>query len=160
MKQWFLALSRREQVYVTALGAVLAVALFILILVRPLYAGAAQRAENVERKQQDLAWMQEAAALMKSRSGQPAAGGCTGQSLVVIVANTSREAGLAQSLRRNQPAGDDSIRVRFESADAAALIGWLGRLQSSCGIFIESATMDRTATRGVVNAALSLGRNI
>ena len=104
--------------------------------------------------------MLQAAVRLKNQGDQTAVGACTGQSLVVIVANTARDAGLDRSLRRNQPAGDNSIRVRFESADAAALIGWLGRLQNSCGIFIESATMDRTATRGVVNAALSLGRNI
>ncbi len=160
MKVWFLALSRREQIFVTALGGVLVAALFILLLVQPLYAGATQRAESVERKQQDLAWMLQAAVRLKNQGDQTAVGACTGQSLVVIVANTARDAGLDRSLRRNQPAGDNSIRVRFESADAAALIGWLGRLQNSCGIFIESATMDRTATRGVVNAALSLGRNI
>ncbi len=159
MKDWFLALARREQIFVTALGGVLVTALFLLLIVQPLYAGAARRAESVERKQHDLVWMLQAAALLRNPSGQPTAGGCSGQSLVVIVANTAREAGLGQSLRRNQPAGENSIRVRFESADAAALIEWLGRLQNSCSIFIESATIDRTATRGIVNAALSLGRN-
>lgn len=157
MKDWFLNLTQRERMFVSGLGAVLVVTLVFLLLLQPLYAGTAKRATRVQQKQQDLAWMQDVAEQIKSGEA-PGVASCTGQSLVIIVANTARDAGLANALRRSQPTGSDTIQVRFEGARVDSLFDWLGRLHVMCGVKINVATFDRGTGAGIVNAGFTLGR--
>jgi general secretion pathway protein M len=66
---------------------------------------------------------------------------------------------LSGTLVRNQPDGQDGIRVTFEDAGFDALIAWLGNLQSSYAVSVESATLDGGRSPGIVNATLVLRRS-
>src|SRR5262245_22665185 len=78
----------------------------------------------------------------------------SGQSLVLIVDQTARAAGLASSLRDTQPSGTGGIRIRLESAPFGVVVAWVADLAQRQGLVVESATVDRTARTGVVNARL------
>jgi|TARA_B110000263_G_C15132868_1_gene429697 type II secretory pathway component PulM len=82
----------------------------------------------------------------------------TAQSLVVLVDETHRDHGLNGSLSRNQPDGDNGIRVVFQTTSFDRLIGWLGMMELSYGIKVESASFDGARQSGVVNATLVLRR--
>ena len=82
----------------------------------------------------------------------------TTQSLVVLVDETHRDYGLNGSLSRNQPDGDNGIRVVFQSTSFDRLIDWLGMMEQSFGVKVESASFDGARQSGVVNATLVLRR--
>lgn len=158
MKAWFRSLERREQLFVLSGAIVLAVALFLLLIVRPLYAGTAKLAERVEQKESLVLWMRSVAPELSAARGGVATGAASGDPLVVIVANTAGVGELRQYLKQNQPAGEDSIRVRFEAAPFDQLVQWLGILQSRHGVRINSASFDGGVQPGVVTASLVLER--
>lgn len=83
----------------------------------------------------------------------------TTQSLVVLVDETHRTHGLNGTLSRNQPDGENGIRVVFQETSFDRLIGWLGAMETNYGIRVESASFDGTSQSGVVSATLVLRRS-
>jgi general secretion pathway protein M len=161
MKDWFLGLAARERYFVAA-GAVLVTVLLLWGLVlSPLYGATAAAASRVEAKQNLLGFLRGAAAELAAAGDVPAARpDLAGQSLVVVVDRSAREAGLGAALTRNQPVGDDGIRVRLENASFDALARWLAALDARSGLAIESASFDRTNQDGRVNASLVLRQGL
>ena len=155
LRTWLDALAERERRMVVWGGIAAATLLFLGVLVIPLYSAAGKADERVARKQNDLAWMRSVAA--EIRAAGPVASAGAG-SLVVIVDQTARAAGLGSALTNSQPSGSGGIRVRLDGAAFDTLIGWLAQLQQHHGISVESATIDRTSTSGVVNASVNLKR--
>jgi type II secretory pathway component PulM len=88
----------------------------------------------------------------------PSAVGPTGESLVVLIDRSARECGLSTALTGQTPSGENGMRVRFEGAEFDKLVVCLGSLQQAHSVGIESATIDRTAKPGFVNASLVLTR--
>lgn len=161
MKNWYLALEARERVMVAA-GAVL-VLIFVAwgVVLGPLYGASAAAASRVETKRNTLAFLRGAAAELATVADSPgAAADLAGQSLVVVVDRSAREAGLGAALTRNQPVGEDGIRVRLEGAAFDATTRWLAMLNTSAGLAIESASFDRTPDEGRVNASLVLRQGL
>jgi len=157
MKHWFFGLEPRERLFVSIGGVVLAVFLFWGLLLSPLYGASAATANRVETKRSTLSFLRGAAAELAGATQVPAAGpDLSGQSLVVIVDRSARQAGLGTALARNQPVGEDGIRVRLENASFDAITRWLAAIDASSGLGIESASFDRTPEEGRVNASLVL----
>jgi general secretion pathway protein M len=153
VRDWLDTLSARERNLVYVAGGLLAVALAYLVLVMPFQVSGKKMAERVEKKSADLAWMQASAPQAMAAAGIAQSAG--GESLVVLVARTAREAGLGESLRDQSPDGNAGLRLRIEAASFDTLMTWLGSLQQQYGVTIESATIDAAAP-GLVNATLSL----
>jgi general secretion pathway protein M len=152
--QTFLAgLQERERRMVTWGGLAAAVLLFLGLIVLPLYAGAARVERRVEQKRADLTWMRSVAEEVRA-AGPGAAGG--GQSLIVIVDESAHTAGLGSALTGTQPSGTGGVRVRLEGAAFDTVVAWLASLEQQYGLRIESATIDRGAQSGIVNASVIL----
>ena len=83
----------------------------------------------------------------------------TAESLVLVVDQTHRAHGLGGTLSRNQPDGEDGIRVTFQRVPFAQLVSWLGALRQGHGIIVISANLDGTRQPGLVNASLVLRRS-
>ena len=155
VRDWFDNLSERERNLVYAAGALVGVALVYLVLVLPFQTSGKRMAARVAQKTADLAWMQASAPQAMAAAGAAqAAGG--GDSLVVLVDRTAREAGLGNSLRDQSPDGNNGLRLRIEGASFDTLVTWLASLQQQYGVSIESATVGGGAAPGFVNATLSL----
>ena len=153
VREWFDNLSERERNLVYAAGALVGVALVYLVLVLPFQASGKRMAARVQQKTADLAWMQASAPQAMAAVGVAQAGG--GESLVVLVDRTAREAGLGASLRDQSPDGNNGLRLQIEGASFDTLVTWLAALQLQHGVSIESATIGAAAP-GLVNATLSL----
>jgi general secretion pathway protein M len=159
LKDWFFGLKPRERVLVAG-GAVivLLVALYALALA-PFYSAVNARAERVAQKEGDLAWMRNVAGeLMALNANAPAPATPTNESFVVLIDRTARECGLGGALTGQTPDGAHGIRVRLEGAEFEKLVTCLATLQQVHAVTIESATIDRTAKPGLVNASLVLNR--
>lgn len=153
VRDWLDTLSSRERNLVYAAGGLLAIALVYLVLVMPFQVSGKKLAARVDQKTADLAWMRASAPQAMAAAGMARATG--GESLVVLVARTAREAGLGEALRDQSPDGNAGLRLRIEAAAFDTLVTWLGSLQQQYGVTIESATIDAAAP-GLVNVTLSL----
>jgi general secretion pathway protein M len=153
IRGWLATLSLRERNLVYAAGALLGAALLYLVLVLPFTTATRKLSARVEQKTNDLAWMREAAPHAMAAAGMAASN--NGESLVVIVDRTARQAGLGTALRDQSPSGEGGLRLRLEGASFDTIITWLVSLQQQHGIAVENAMIDAVGP-GLVNATLSL----
>lgn len=162
MREWFDSLAPRERLFVL-IGATAVVVLLVWgLLLVPLFGAADAAATRVESKRALLQFLQQAGAEIRAAGGASGAPAeiASGESLVVVVDRSARQAGLGNSLTRNQPMGEDGIRVRLEDAAFDSLARWLGELHRSSGLAIESASFDRGQNPGRVNASLVLRQSL
>ncbi len=155
LRDWLAGLAPRERNLVYAAGGLVIIALLYFVLVLPITTMAAKRAARVEQKTADLAWMRQVAPQVTAAAAAGAVAD-SGESLVVLVDRTGREAGLGGALRDQSPSGDQGLRLRLEAAPFDVLVVWLASLQQQHGVKVEAATIDATATPGLVNASLTL----
>jgi general secretion pathway protein M len=160
LKARFMALQPRERVIV-AVGMILVVCTAVYTLgIAPLNKAVNDRTTRIAQKQQDLAWMQGVAAqLSVLNSAQPSMNS-SGESMVVLIANSASSGNVASALTGQTPDGSNGVRVRFEGVQFDALVVWLGALQKQYGIRVKSADISRTAQPGQVSATLALTRGV
>lgn len=159
LKDKFDSLQPRERV-VIIVGAILVLVTAVYVLaLSPLYSAVNAQAKRVAQKEGDLAWMRsvsgEVAVLSANAPTRP---GPSNESMVVLIDRTARECGLGASLTGQTPNGERGIRVRLEGAEFDKLMVCLGTLQQVHSVDVETATIDRTAKPGIVNASLVLTR--
>lgn len=161
MKDWFLGLEARERMFVSLGAVVVALAVVWGVLIGPLYGAAAAAESRIEAKRGTLVFVRTAAAELAGATNLPAdRPDLAGQSLVVVIDRSARQAGLGAALTSNQPIGEDGIRVRLENAPFDAVARWLDAIDSSSGLAIESASFDRAPEPGRVNASLTLRQGL
>ena len=147
-------LTEREQRLVK-IGAAAAVLILIFGVLLPLDSSVSKARARVTQKQADLVWMRGVAPYIAALAPmhQPGTGG---ESLLVIVDRSVREAGMEKALAGTEPSGPGAIQVRLEKAPFDAMIGWLSRLSQQNGLSVDGATIDTTGSPGLVNAAIVL----
>jgi general secretion pathway protein M len=159
MKDWFTQLQPRERILIGGATAFFVFALIVIFGVRPLLNGNERNRQLVADKTELLAELtQTAERLGPQTSGTPSRAANGRQSLVVLVDQTTRQFGLSTNLKRNQPDGTDSIRLRLENAPFDELVKWLGELQNRHGLSAASANIDTAQAPGRVNCNLVLTR--
>jgi general secretion pathway protein M len=156
LRAWLDNLAQRERNLVYAAAALAAVVLLYLVLVLPFQTANHRYSQRLDKKQTDLAWMRQVApqVAVAARAGGANA---SGESLVVLVDRTAREAGLGSSLRDQSPDRTTALRLRLEAVSFDAMLAWLASLQTQYGVTIEAATID-AGLPGLVNASLTLNR--
>jgi len=147
-------LSARERNLVYLAAGLVAVALLYFAIVLPLTTMTTKRAARVEQKTADLVWMRQVAPQVSAAAARGASG--TGESLVVLVDRTGREAGLGSAIRDQTPSGENGLRLRLEAAPFDVLVAWIASLQQQHGVRVEAATIDAGSAPGLVNASLTL----
>jgi general secretion pathway protein M len=157
VRQWFATLAPRERLLVSLAGGLLIIAVVVIVGIRPLSAGLKTATLQLADKRAVLADIERVAARFGPQTGAAAARP-TGESLVVLVDRTTRSRGLGPYLKRNEPDGNDTIRLRFENVPFDELIGWLADLQMNQAIGVVSANADPGQDTGRVSANLQLSR--
>ncbi|HEY5756967.1 MAG TPA: type II secretion system protein M [Steroidobacter sp.] len=153
------ALQPRERIIIIAGGVLVLIVAAYVLLLSPLYSAVNAQAKRVAQKEGDLAWMRSVAGEVAVLSANaPSHPGPSNESMVVLIDRAARECGLGSSLTGQTPNGERGIRVRLESAEFDKLMVCLGTLQQVHSVDVESATIDRTAKPGLVNANLVLTR--
>jgi general secretion pathway protein M len=153
LRAWYASLQQREQ-RVVAVGAVL-LAIIVLVggILVPLESALLNAVKGNERRREDLVWMRiHAPEIRASINLIPPP---TGEAPVVLVDRVARESGLAGALRGTQPSTNGGVRVQLEAATFDTLLVWLDTLDRRYGLAIESITLDRTPTQGIVNASIN-----
>jgi general secretion pathway protein M len=159
LKDRFNTLQPRERMIVIGGAVLVLVTAIYMFALGPLYSSVNAQAKRVEQKEGDLAYMRSVAGEVSVLSANaPSQPGPSNESMVVLIDRAARECGLASSLTGQTPNGDKGIRVRLEAAEFDKLMVCLGTLQQVHSVDVESATIDRTAKPGLVNANLVLTR--
>lgn len=151
---WFEKLAPRERQLLTW-GGIAAILIVLVGGLLPLQQRAHDTRERVERKRNDLEFVQSAAPEILA-AGPVAAGAANNEPLVVLVDRVARESGLGAAISSSEPAGDAQLRLRLTTASFDNIVAWLARLSQQYGIRVSAATVDATGTPGVVNATLEL----
>lgn len=151
---WYATLQPREQQVVRA-GALAAGALLVLGSVLRMHALVGGAQKRLAAKRADIAYI---GSVMPELRAAPMPAD-RGQSLVSVIDRTTRDGGLAASLRGTEPSGMNGVRVRFEGASFDALAVWLLRVQREYGLSVQAATLERTEAPGRVNASLTFVRS-
>lgn len=159
MKRWFADLEPRERFFLLG-GATIAVVIIVWSLVwNPMTTRNVELTDAVATKQRMLATLQRARAVTVPGGQAQLVDASTRQSLVLLIDQTHRSYGLDGTLVRNQPDGSDGIRVTFQNASFDGLVAWLGTLQGSYAVAVETATIDGGRQAGIVNATFVLRRS-
>ena len=148
LQDWYLGLVEREQRMVLW-GGVAAGVLLLAGLVWQLGASVAKAEERVERRRQDLAFIESVTpqlqTLPAARPGEP---------LTIAVDRMAREGGLADKLAAVEPASNGALRARFTGASFDSLTLLLARLQKERGVEAETASVSSSGEPGLVDATL------
>ncbi len=159
MKAWWENLGARERGLIVV-GTVLVMMLLSYVLAwEPLRNSDRRLRQNVAERRADLAWMRQAAEEIKRLGGAGAARPVAdNRSLLTLVYQTARAAGLGAALKRVAPQGDDKLSAQLDGAEFDKLIPWLSGLERDQAIAIISLNVDRTDAPALVNARIVLGR--
>lgn len=150
LRDWYTKLDEREKRLVLWGGSGAAM-LLLAALIWQLGASVAVAEERVERRRQDLAWIESVTPRLQAA---PAAR--PGEPLTIAVDRMAREGGLAESLAAVEPASAGALRARFTGASFDALTLLLARLQKERGVATETASVSATGEPGLVDATLVL----
>ena len=159
MKEWFEQLEQRERLLVAAAGVLVIIAVVVLLIIRPISSQTSRGLERVTDKRALLTELEQVAQRIGPQGGGVSSViGANTDSLVVVVDQTTRSAGLAAYLKRNQPDGANSIRLRFENAPFDTIVEWLAELDVNFSMSATSANIDMAADPGRVNCNFTLAR--
>ncbi|MBU1191460.1 MAG: type II secretion system protein M [Gammaproteobacteria bacterium] len=158
MREWWEGLGTRERFIVIA-GSVILIPFLLWVLVwRPLIGNVIQLEQEVASQRENVVWMQNAATELQQLrgSGAQAAAGLGGRSLLAVVDQSARSAGLGSGLKRIEPDTADAVRVRLEGVSFDTLVTWLDLLSRQHGIQASLVSIEREAGPGLVNVRLTL----
>ena len=157
MKKWFAGLEPRERLLVSGGAVVLVLLLLYVVIWEPIASGYRNLQEDVAEQKQTLAWMQQAASQIKTlqRSSTGEVRGLGGRSLLAVVDQSARSAGLGDSIKRIEPDGSKGVKVWLEGVAFDPMILWLGKLTRTYQIETSLITIEPQGA-GRVNARLTL----
>ncbi len=153
MNAWWERLSGRERILIGGSALLVALILANLLIWEPLRLRHRQLQHSVAEQRADLAWMRQAAQEIQRLSGaaQPKR---EERSLLTLVDQTARAAGLGNALKQIAPQGDAQLSARLDRVAFDQLLPWLGGLERDSGVMLINLSVERTETAGLVNARL------
>lgn len=160
MIAWWNGLAKREQGLLLG-GAVVLLALALYVWVwEPLTEARVAERERVAQQQALLDWLTAVTPVAREmRADARRSSDLGGRSLLGLVDETARAAGLAGSLSRIEPAGNGEVRVWMEEADFVTTMGWLQRLSVSHPVDVSQLSMERVQRAGRVSVRVTLTSN-
>jgi len=161
MREWFAGREPRERIALVAGAGVVALALMYALVWYPLEKDLERNRALVEQQRETLAWMRQAAAEVASlrAAGVDATHvPVADQSLVSVVEQSARKAGLRKHIARMEPAGSDSVQLTVKDAPFDTLITWLAGLENAGQPQPSAFRATETGRPGLVNATLTLVR--
>jgi type II secretory pathway component PulM len=150
LAEWYAGLAERDK-RIVLWGAPAAAVLLLAVIIVQLRASVVSAEERVERRRQDLAWIE---AVTPRIQAAPAAR--PGEPLTIAVDRMAREGGLGEALASVEPASSGALRARFTGASFDALALLLARLQKERGVVADTASVSATGEPGLVDATLVL----
>lgn len=155
MKNWFASLNSREQAIVALLSLVVVGGGAYLFVIEPLSRGIADRRVSVQAQQNDLAWMQQQAGLVKATGSQRNTPIRKMEKAPYLLLDDALRRAKVKSPDRLEPSGNQGAKAQFSEVEFDKLLTVLGELEQSYGLAVKTMNVTRK-TDGLVSARLSL----
>jgi type II secretory pathway component PulM len=149
------ALQAREQQILRFSAVLVALLLFYLLIIDPVYSGRDDAQQRLRSAQEAFSVARRQALDLKAASSNretPASG-----SLLTQVESSAQQQGLRSALKRLQPSGDDQIQVSLEEASYTQLIQWLSSLHQS-GVRAQRVDIQLDRASDLLGVQLVLAR--
>lgn len=160
MKDWWIRRNPRERLVLQVAAIVVALLLAWSFILEPLSARQSALQARIAAQEKTLQQLFEARALLDAGSRpQPGKAEFGDRSMASVIEQGLRMAGLAASIRRIEPAGDDSVSLVLEQAAFDPLVRWLQKARDDSGIAVRELSIENTDTPGAVNARMRLAKN-
>ncbi|MGB1580201.1 MAG: type II secretion system protein GspM, partial [Nevskiales bacterium] len=141
-------------------GLVLLLCVYYTVVIEGLQQSIAQQQQSLSNEAALAAWMlnvsPELQRLRRANNSNPSAN--TGGSLLSVVDQTSKAAGLGKSITRLQPEGDAEVRAWLDAAPFNETLRWLRTLESDYGVDISELSFNRDDKDGRVKARVTFKR--
>ncbi len=160
MKAWYQSLGERDRMILTWGGGLVILLLGYFLLWDPLSSTVDNQRQQLTAKQNTLSQMQQwAKEVQKLKSMNPARVNTSDRSLISLIDEKIRNAGMKASLDRMEPEGQDKVRLWLKDSDFNRFINLLGQLHQQYGIDVESASITATDNPGSASVKLNLSRS-
>lgn len=160
MIAWWNGLERREQRLVLAGSLILALLVLYVWAWEPMAEARVAERQRVAQQQALLDWLAAVTPVARQmRQEGRRSSDLDGRSLLGLVDETARAAGLAGALSRIEPAGSGEVRVWLEEADFVTTMGWLQSLSVSHPVDVSQLSMERSQRAGRVSVRVTLTSN-
>jgi type II secretory pathway component PulM len=143
--------AQRERLVLSSGALMLVLMLGYALGWQPLLSQRADLRVQVSALEEDWVWLQAAADYIEAQPRATPAMART-VSLLGAVDRSLRESALQHVEKRIEPHGEDRVSVDFKSVEFNALLVW----QVASGLYVDSATLERSAEPGLVRARLTL----
>lgn len=155
LRQWYEQQSPRDQRVLLIGGAVLALGLFWAIAVKPVLRQLDTNRKAVAAQREVLAQVRLGVTQVLAARGQGGGGSLpAGMSLAQVVNQAATEQQL--TLSRMQPDNDGKFQLWLDDAPFDEVLKWLGKLESSYGVSVDSINISRGEVPGRVKVRVAL----
>jgi general secretion pathway protein M len=157
-RAWFMSLEQRERRILVAGAALAVVLLGYMVVWEPFYGNLVHLRSSVEQQRSTLQWMERKAREVRAlrAADRRQSQGSNGQSLLALVDQSARKAGLGGGISRIEPEGADSVRVWMDNVSFDDTVLWLGQLDNTYGVRTQVVSVESQDTPGRVNVRLTL----
>ncbi len=157
---WLNSLEKRERQIVIAGAISLIIMLFYLIIWDPIMSRHEQQQLHNTSQRQLYSWMKNANAEIRSlkSSGGSNVARYRNQSISSLADRSATTSGVKQFIEKIDQS-KKGVKVRFKNANFDRIVIWLTDLQNKYGISATKVKIERTDTKGSVDAQITLERN-
>ena len=158
LKQRFDEFDSREKILITVGGIALFFIFFIFIIYLPGQEKIATIQEQIRFNQEDVQWMQSASKQLQG-SGQTRNVSGLNRSLLALLDEQFKAAGIASTVKSIQPDGKDKANVRIENCSFDSLVSLIGTLESNNNVTVLRASLEKATDIGRVSGSVTFNRS-
>lgn len=150
VKNWFTALSRREQILVGVAGILLLICVLVFGVIRPLWLGSFAAKESYQQQAYAAAELDARYALLQSATDAPAAAGAETGAVPagsLIQQLTTDAAARSITLSANNPSAEGGASIAIDSINPNSFFTWVIALEKQ-GVTLASLSMQPIAAQG------------
>jgi general secretion pathway protein M len=159
-QQWLNTLEQRERVIVIGGAICLVIMLFYLAIWEPITSRHGKQQLQYESQRQLYNWMKNASAEIRSlnSAGNSTTARSRNQSISSLADRSATTSGIKPFIEKIEQS-KKGVNVRLKSANFDRIVIWLTDLENKYGIIASKVKLEKTETKGAVNARITLERS-
>ena len=160
MKDWWLSRTPQDKTAILITTSVVGLLLIYLFAWLPFNKQINAKRALVESQLATLNWMKQSATEIQSLRGRQTGNHnrANNEALLTLVDRTAKQNHLRKYIQRLKPQDNDSVQLWLENAPFDSLIQWLAILNKQYEINLDTISIERQQSSGLIDARLTLLR--